>query len=308
MCPLWKAPIIIVIAIGFILFLLVNNKTCFSKTNRQIYALGTGNKGAKALQIQQKYMGKISYTQLQKAGLKSGMVVCDIGCGSGEMTEYLAQQVGKNGLVYAIDSSDEQLELTKKKIEKLGLTNVRYIKADIQNSEELPQILADIVYARLVLMHLPNPKKALINMYAFLKPGGILSLQETTWSTIRCSVPCPEMIKYRDAVIALGRTRDADYNLGEKLPAICKELGYYVIEHYTTPAKQSIAFAKELITARPELAQKIAQAGIATTQELKSWFEKILALPENDPHAFVNLADMTHVLVKKPNNTPQASF
>ena len=267
-----------------------------------VYALGTGVKGAQALAIQQKFMAKNSYAQLKRAGLKPGMKIYDIGCGSGEMTVYLAQQVGETGSVYAVDSSKEHLNLTREKIETLKLKNVQYIQADIQTYQDWPIKEADIVYARLILTHLPNSKAAINNMYTLIKPGGVLSLQEATWSTIHCSFSCEAIDHYRDAVIALGKKRGADYNLGKKLPYICQELGLKVVYFDDVETKLKVSVGKSLFIARiPELRNTIIEAETATAEDFDSWMKIITELPEEDDKEYINAANMMHFLLKKPN-------
>ena len=59
------------------------------------YILQSGEKGAERLATVQNLYGKESQFFLQKSGLKKGMTVIDIGCGTGLMTKWLAEQVGK---------------------------------------------------------------------------------------------------------------------------------------------------------------------------------------------------------------------
>jgi len=284
------------------LFLPINILHAVEKQIDSTYMLGIGTTGAKALAIQQGYLKKNSCNQLTKAGLKPGMKVYDIGCGSGEMTAYLAQQVGENGLVYAVDESEEQLTLTKKRIEALKLTNVRYIQADIQTYQDWDLKQADIVYARLLLMHLPHPKNALKNMYNLLKSGGILSLQETTWSTVHCSLSCKALEKYRDAVIALGKMRGADYNLGAKLPQVCQELDFKIVYANEEETTVKINVGKALIIARiPELRSRLIEAKTTTAEDFDSWMQIISELPEENDKAYINVANMMHILVEKNN-------
>jgi cyclopropane fatty-acyl-phospholipid synthase-like methyltransferase len=56
-----------------------------------IYILATGQKAAQTLEKQHEIMSVHSIEQLQKAGLKEGMIVWDVGCGTGTMTEYIAK-------------------------------------------------------------------------------------------------------------------------------------------------------------------------------------------------------------------------
>lgn len=249
--------------------------------------------------IHQQYMEDISVIHLQKAGLKTGMTVCDVGCGSGEMTQYLAKQVGPSGLIYAIDVSADQLALTKERMEHSGLKNVCYIERDIQKKDAFIDITADIVYSRVILMQLNRPQDALLNMHDMLKKGGVLSLQEVDWSTGYCSIPCLPLIQYRDAVIDLGISKNVDYNFGGKMLKVCSDLAFKIRECYTLSLKENITLGKKLITHRTDLFKEIINAGIATKEQSEYWYKSILSLPEDDSNAYFNLTDMTFILIEK---------
>ena len=161
---------------------------------------------------------------------------------------------------------------------------------------------ADIVYARLILMHLQSSNDALNNMYALLKPGGMLSLQEASWSTVHCSFPCEAIDNYRDAVIALGSKMGADYNLGKKLPYICQKLGFNVVYADNVETKLDIPTGKALFIVRAsEFRDKMIEAGIVTAENLDSWVKIITDLPEEDDKAYIGAANIMHILVEKPN-------
>lgn len=110
------------------------------------YVLSTSEQARQNLDYQHTLMANESYKQLQKAGLKKGQIVWDIGCGSGTMTEYIARKVGDNGKVFAVDASKEQLENTKKRISDARLKNVIFILADIQEAKDWPVEQADKDY------------------------------------------------------------------------------------------------------------------------------------------------------------------
>ena len=61
---------------------------------------------------------EVRAVQISKARLKSGMVVYDIGCGSGSISVEAALQVEESGSVHAIDFDAKAVELTKKNIAK----------------------------------------------------------------------------------------------------------------------------------------------------------------------------------------------
>jgi cobalt-precorrin-6B (C15)-methyltransferase len=65
--------------------------------------------------------------QLSKARLTPGQTVFDIGCGSGSISIEAALQIENSGKVFAIDYDSNAIELTKKNIEKFGVSNVTVI-------------------------------------------------------------------------------------------------------------------------------------------------------------------------------------
>jgi len=70
---------------------------------------------------------EVRVIQISKARLRPGQLVYDIGCGSGSISVEAAIQVESSGKVLAIDYDKNAIELTKKNIEKFGLSNVLLI-------------------------------------------------------------------------------------------------------------------------------------------------------------------------------------
>jgi tRNA A58 N-methylase Trm61 len=62
------------------------------------------------------------------------------------MTIYLARHVGSSGHVFAIDESAEKLNVARQNINKTGLRNVTFIRADVQELEQLPSKEVDIIF------------------------------------------------------------------------------------------------------------------------------------------------------------------
>ena len=83
---------------------------------------------------------EIRALQISKARLCSGYTVYDIGCGSGSISVEAALQVESNGNVYAIDFDSNAVELTKKNLEKFGVSNVKVILGNAtEKISELPE-------------------------------------------------------------------------------------------------------------------------------------------------------------------------
>ena len=93
-------------------------------------------------QLQRK---KCVWFRFQRARLKPGMIVYDIGCGSGSMSVEAALQVEDSGHVHAVDYDPKAVELTKKNLVKFGIPNVSVIGNNANEAiSELPN--ADAIF------------------------------------------------------------------------------------------------------------------------------------------------------------------
>jgi ubiquinone/menaquinone biosynthesis C-methylase UbiE len=114
---------------------------------------------------------------IQRANIEKGMRVLDAGCGPGRVTIPLAEHVGPEGEVVALDVQESMLARLADRIRERGLTNVRSIRAALgKGTLEVEQFDRAIMVT--VLGEVPDREAALREIYAALKPGGLLSITE----------------------------------------------------------------------------------------------------------------------------------
>jgi len=88
---------------------------------------------------------EVRAVQISKGRLKPGMIVYDIGCGSGSMSVEAALQVEDSGHVHAVDYDPKAVELTKKNLAKFEISNVSVIGNNANEAiSELPN--ADAIF------------------------------------------------------------------------------------------------------------------------------------------------------------------
>lgn len=114
---------------------------------------------------------------LINAGLKKGMTVLDIGCGSGIMTCWMAEQVGDNGKVIGIENDLNQLNAAKRNAEKRQLKNTEFILCSAYDIDILNRQF-DLVYCRFLLHHLHDQLAVIKKVHQILKPDGIYAAEE----------------------------------------------------------------------------------------------------------------------------------
>ena len=109
--------------------------------------------------------------------LDSGMKVLDAGCGPGRLTLPLAEAVGPQGEVMALDIQAGMLKRVREKVETAHLQNVQYLNAGLGEGK-LPPTYFDRAVLVTVLGEIPDQETALKEIYIALKPNGILSVTE----------------------------------------------------------------------------------------------------------------------------------
>jgi len=88
---------------------------------------------------------EVRVVQISKGRLKPGMIVYDIGCGSGSISVEAALQVEDSGHVHAVDYDPKAVELTKKNLTKFEIQNVSVVGKNANEAiSELPD--ADAIF------------------------------------------------------------------------------------------------------------------------------------------------------------------
>lgn len=115
---------------------------------------------------------------IEHLDLKPGMKVADIGCGPGRLTIPIAEILGTQGEIVAMDIQEGMLVQVKQKANIAKLSNIRFLNAGI-GSGKLERNYFDRILLISVLGEIPNQQQALKEIFDALKPSGILSVTET---------------------------------------------------------------------------------------------------------------------------------
>ena len=112
---------------------------------------------------------------LAAVGLKPGMVVADVGAGTGLFTLPFAKAVGETGKVYAVELARNFLKLIRTRAERASVPNIETVHCT-ERSVELPEASIDLAFICDVYHHFEYPQDSLKSLHRALKPGGEIVL------------------------------------------------------------------------------------------------------------------------------------
>ena len=237
---------------------------------RERYVIRGGREGFERLKLLHRVRWPDTSDLLDLVGLQDGMRCADLGCGGGEVTFEIAGLVGPDGRVTGFDMDEVKLELGRAAAVERGIENVDFRAADVNDWDE-PDVY-DLVFCRVLLQHLSRPVDLLRRMWAAVRPGGVIAVEDVDFDGLFCDPPNDGFEFYARVLPAVIRQNGGDPTIGRKLHRYFRDAGIPVPQ-LTLPAQtlRASGDTKTLATATLEAtAGTMIEGGIATAEEIEA--------------------------------------
>jgi SAM-dependent methyltransferase len=153
-------------------------------------------------------------TALERLGLGAGWTCVDVGAGGGDVSVALAEMVGQDGRVYAVDSDP----LSRDVVASAAAAHAQVIALTQAGEDLVLPEQVDLAFCRFLLLHVLDPAVVVRRMATVVRPGAWVVAQEPITSAGRID----------GMALSMPDARHPD--VGAVLPALLRDAGLEVID------------------------------------------------------------------------------
>src|SRR5262245_32713528 len=243
-------------------------------------------------------MHQTTMSLFDRLDLRDGLVCLDAGCGGGDATLELARRVAPHGRAVGIDIDQTKLDLAADGARQQGLANVTFLRSgadDLGTGAEF-----DVVYSRFLLTHLKDPASTVAAFYRYVRPGGVVALEDIDFTGYFTYPESKAFRRYCDLYRAIVTKRGGDPDIGPRLPFLIRDAGF---ENVGVGVVQPVGIAGEAKLLNPltveNIADTVVQDGLATREELAEIVRELYEFAE-DPNTLAAAPRVFQVWGRRP--------
>ena len=224
---------------------------------------------------------------LDRVGLAPGARCLDAGCGPGETMRLMAQRVGPTGRVLGVDVDAPLGAQALAMLHAAGHHHCDFVAADLTAGERLPGAPFDLVYARLLLYHLPERVDVLRRLWDAVAPGGDLLVQDYDVHSVSVIPPLDSIAEFRRVAVAAFERAGCDVHVGRRLPQLFAQAGIGVPDGTDVAGLlEPLSSARRMVTAvHAGLLDTALRHGVTTPERTAAWTAELAADVERHPEA-----------------------
>ncbi len=264
------------------------------------YLLGTDEDELARLSFQHRLWSSRAFDLWRAAGFRRGRTILDLGAGPGFASRDLAELLGPEGRVLAVDASPRFHSVLTAQPRAPGSAPIEARLGDV-TSLDLPEGSLDGAWARWVLCFVSDPHSVIASVARALRPGGAFAIQDYfDWGGIFLAPRSAAFERMRDAVVESARRSGGDFQIGSRLPALLLGHGFELVR---LDSIVELARPGSLLWQWPDTffanyVPRLVAMGLLDAQD-QAAFERDWRARSADPAAFLTTPPMVEIVAVK---------
>jgi SAM-dependent methyltransferase len=249
------------------------------------YSLGRTPEEYERLRAQAQAWEPATGRLLDRVALAAGSRCLDAGCGPGETMRLMAQRVGPSGHVLGVDVDARLGGQALRTLHGAGHRQCAFADVDLTSDETIPGAPFDLVYARLLLYHLPQRIAVLRRLWDAVSPGGHLLVQDYDLRSAGAVPSVESADQFLRVAIAAFSAAGCDVHVGARLPELFARAGIGAPDGTDVAGRlEPLADAQRmLVGVYKSLLPTALARGITTEERAAAWLSDIARDAERFP-------------------------
>jgi SAM-dependent methyltransferase len=250
------------------------------------YILGKTTAEYERLRVQARVWEPATAALLHRTGIGPGARCLDVGCGPAETMRLMADRTGPSGVVVGIDRDAALGAVAVGALHDAGHRQCSFMAGDVERDDLEPGRF-DLVFARLLLLHVADPVAVLRRMWSWTAPGGWLVVQDYDMRVVAVEPPLPVVDEWRRVFLGAFTAAGRDIRLGHRLPGLFTQAGIGAPDgtEVTGRMEPMRAAGAMLAATYRSVAPAAVAAGLVTESQRDAWLSDVeRATAENGDH------------------------
>ena len=165
---------------------------------------------------------------------QAGDAILDLGCGTGELSAYLAELVGPEGKVVGVDPDKERILLAQQCHGEIK--NLSFVEGSASNFPGIGSGSYDIIFSNHAIHWIPDKQEAFKNMFTSVKIGGKIAAQYGDHAHPFALNAFKELNPETAEILF----KMVDWEEKAKVEQYCSSAGFHIIKSYETRSAQHV--------------------------------------------------------------------
>jgi SAM-dependent methyltransferase len=241
------------------------------------YVLGRTAAEHERLREQARIWEEATAALLDRVALGPGARCLDVGCGPGETMRQMAERVGPAGRVVGLDTDADLGRTAVDALRAAGHDQCSFVEADVATVDSIADGGYDLVYGRLILLHVADPVAVLRRMWRWTAPGGHLVVQDYDMRGVHVYPQLDVVDEWRRVFLGTFTAAGRDVRIGHRLPTLFAEAGVGTPDGTVVAGRlEPLASAGGMLAATyRSVAPAAVGLGIVTPEQRDAWLADI---------------------------------